>query len=62
MVEKLRTSLEANRIYSPAELKEVLGVSRKYLIPFLEFCDGAGVTERSQAGRAVRPLAIRGQG
>jgi selenocysteine-specific elongation factor len=50
----MRSRLEGGRIYSPAELREVLGVSRKYLIPFLEFCDRCGVTERRQEGRALR--------
>jgi selenocysteine-specific elongation factor len=59
MVEALRESLEPGRIYSPAELKEVLRVSRKYLIPFLEFCDRKGVTERRDQGRAVRPAVRR---
>ena len=59
IVGKLRARLKAGRIYSPAELREVLGVSRKYLIPFLEFCDRKGVTERSEAGRAVRPNASK---
>lgn len=54
MMSKLRTQLEPGRIYSPGELKEVLGVSRKYLIPFLEFCDRKGVTERREQGRQVR--------
>ena len=49
--------LEKGRIYSPAELREVLGVSRKYLIPFLEYCDRKGVTERSGNGRVVRVLS-----
>jgi selenocysteine-specific elongation factor SelB len=61
IVAGMRSKLEAGRIYSPAELKGVLGVSRKYLIPFLEFCDRTGVTERRQEGRAVRPTAGRGQ-
>ena len=55
MVGSLRTSLEAGRRYTPSEMKEVLGLSRKYLIPFLEFCDRRGVTERSEAGRVLRP-------
>jgi hypothetical protein len=50
----MRERLEGGRLYSPAELREVLGVSRKYLIPFLEFCDRCGVTERRQEGRALR--------
>ena len=53
MVEALR-GLETGRIYSPAELREVLGVSRKYLIPFLEFCDRKGITERRESGRVVK--------
>jgi selenocysteine-specific elongation factor len=54
MVETLRSTLLPGRIYSPVELKEVLGVSRKYLIPFLEFCDRKGITERGSEGRQVR--------
>jgi selenocysteine-specific elongation factor len=54
MVGMLRASLVPGRKYSPAELKEVLGVSRKYLIPFLEFCDRTGVTERTTEGRQVK--------
>jgi len=61
IVEGMRSRLEVGRIYSPAELREVLGVSRKYLIPFLEFCDRTGVTERRQEGRAVRPTAVPGR-
>ena len=53
MTGKLRLSLEPSRIYSPAELREVLGVSRKYLIPFLEFCDVEGVTIRKAEGRVI---------
>jgi selenocysteine-specific elongation factor len=53
MIGKLRLALEPDRIYSPAELREVLGVSRKYLIPFLEFCDVKGVTVRKAEGRVV---------
>jgi selenocysteine-specific elongation factor len=54
MVGSLRSSLEPGRPYSPSELRDVLGVSRKYLIPFLEFCDRRGVTERNGAGRVLR--------
>ncbi|HZK78565.1 MAG TPA: selenocysteine-specific translation elongation factor, partial [Gemmatimonadaceae bacterium] len=46
IVDGMRAKLEIGRIYSPGELRDVLGVSRKYLIPFLEFCDRIGVTER----------------
>lgn len=52
MVGALR-ALEQGRTYTPAELRGVLGVSRKYLIPFLEFCDRKGVTQRTEEGRSV---------
>jgi len=53
LVGKLRLALEPKQLYSPAELREVLGVSRKYLIPFLEFCDASGVTDRTAEGRVL---------
>jgi selenocysteine-specific elongation factor len=54
MVGALRSTLEPGRSYSPSELREVLGVSRKYLIPFLEFCDRKGVTVRGGQGRMLK--------
>lgn len=45
----------AGVVHSPAELRERLGLSRKFLIPFLEYCDRAGVTERLAEGRRIRP-------
>ena len=36
---------------APTDLKEVLGFSRKYLIPFLEYCDKRGYTQRRGSGR-----------
>ena len=53
MVGKLRSALVPGRVYAPAELREVLGVSRKYLIPFLEFCDVSGIMERKREGRVL---------
>jgi selenocysteine-specific elongation factor len=44
------------REYSPAELREVLGFSRKFLIPFLEYCDRQGLTARTAGGRAWRGI------
>jgi len=37
-----------------AQLRDVLGLSRKYLITFLEFCDRKGITERQGEGRVLR--------
>jgi len=39
---------------APADVKDAVGTSRKYLIPFLEFCDRTRVTERKGAGRVLR--------
>jgi selenocysteine-specific elongation factor len=54
LIAKLRAELEPGRVYVPAQLRDVLGFSRKYLIPFLEFCDRSGVTERRGEGRILK--------
>jgi selenocysteine-specific elongation factor len=54
LIAKLRGGLEPGRVYVPAQLRDLLGFSRKYLIPFLEFCDRSGVTERRGEGRILR--------
>jgi selenocysteine-specific elongation factor len=54
MVARLKGSLEPGKVYAPAQLRDVLGSSRKFLIPFLEFCDRSGVTERRGDGRVLR--------
>jgi selenocysteine-specific elongation factor len=51
LVNHLSTTLEPGREYAPTELREVLGVSRKYLIPLLEFFDRERLTERTPTGR-----------
>ena len=51
LVERLRTGMTMGREYSPAELRELLGFSRKFLIPFLEYCDRHGLTSRTAGGR-----------
>jgi len=60
MIARLKGKLVPGQLYVPAQLREVLGLSRKYLIPFLEFCDRSGVTERRGDGRILRETpAIR---
>lgn len=54
LIGQLRGGMKAGEVYSPGDLREVLGVSRKYLIPFLEYCDRLGVTERRFEGRVLR--------
>jgi selenocysteine-specific elongation factor len=58
LVARLRGTLDPERFYPPSELREVLGISRKYLIPFLEFCDRTGVTERGAQGRRLLPQKV----
>jgi selenocysteine-specific elongation factor len=54
MVARLKGNLVPGTVYVPAQLRDVLGFSRKYLIPFLEYCDRSGVTERRGEGRVLR--------
>jgi selenocysteine-specific elongation factor len=51
---RLRAHLEGGRPASPSELREILGVSRKYLIPLLEHLDSVGFTQRTPDGRVLR--------
>lgn len=61
MVGTLRSRMEPGRVYAATELREILGVSRKYLIPFLEFCDLTGVTgSRSDERGRGRVIAESG--
>jgi selenocysteine-specific elongation factor len=54
LLERLRTGMPTGIERSPSELRDVLGISRKFLIPFLEYCDAAGYTIRSGSGRVWR--------
>lgn len=54
MIVRLKGALVAGNTYVPAQLRDILGFSRKYLIPFLEFCDRSGLTERRGEGRVLR--------
>jgi selenocysteine-specific elongation factor len=58
LIAKLRAGLAPGRVYAPAQLRDLLGFSRKYLIPFLEFCDRMGVTERRGEGRTLRQTPV----
>ena len=51
LVQRLRAGMLADADYGPAELRDMLGFSRKFLIPFLEFSDRAGHTLRDVTGR-----------
>ena len=58
MIDKLRGALVPGHVYVPAQLRDILGFSRKYLIPFLEFCDRTGLTERRGDGRTIRETPV----
>ena len=51
----VRRALAGRGPLGPAEFKESIPVSRKYLIPILEYFDRIGVTQRVGDGRLVRP-------
>jgi selenocysteine-specific elongation factor len=53
MIAQLRSGMAQGREYNPSELRDMLGSSRKFLIPFLEYCDRNGYTERRASGRVI---------
>ena len=46
--------LSPGAVYTPGAVREVLGVSRKYLMSVLEFLDREGLTEKTLEGRRWR--------
>ncbi len=65
LVQEMQQAMAGGAEYSPAALRDVLKMSRKYLIPFLEYCDRVGITERQGSGRVLarrRAVAGGGQG
>jgi selenocysteine-specific elongation factor len=51
---RLGADMASHTDYGPAELREFLGLTRKFLIPFLEYCDREGYTVRNELGRRRR--------
>jgi hypothetical protein len=49
--EAVREVGEGGAEVSPGPLRERLGISRKFLIPLLEWADRTGVTRRGPAGQ-----------
>ena len=54
VLDKLKSVMPEDREYTPAEIRESLNTSRKFLIPLLEYADRKGLTIRSDAGRRWR--------
>ena len=53
LVQEMQAAMAGGAEYSPAALRDVVKMSRKYLIPFLEYCDRVGITERQGSGRVL---------
>ena len=58
LARRLHAALAARAPQTPAELRVVLGGSRKFVIPFLEYCDRVGITVRTDAGRIPGRIAV----
>ena len=56
LLDRLEGGMAGKGELAPTDLKEVLGFSRKYLIPFLEYCDKRGYTQRRGNGRVWKGL------
>jgi selenocysteine-specific elongation factor len=54
LIDRLRGLLSSGQEVNPSALREGLGISRKYLIPLLEYCDRVGHTVRGPTGRVWR--------
>jgi selenocysteine-specific elongation factor len=52
-IARLRSAMGDGGVYAPSQLREALGVSRKYLMPLLEYCDRRRITERHPDGRVL---------
>ncbi|HZO20419.1 MAG TPA: selenocysteine-specific translation elongation factor [Gemmatimonadaceae bacterium] len=53
LIGRLRGGMEPRREHTPSELRDMLGISRKFLIPVLEYCDRHQITERRSSGRVL---------
>ena len=51
LIGRLAAGMAGGGEHAPAELRELLGLTRKFLIPFLEYCDREGYTIRGELGR-----------
>jgi selenocysteine-specific elongation factor len=58
LTRRLRAGMASGADYGPAELRESLGLTRKFLIPFLEYCDREGYTVRNDLGRRRRGMKL----
>ena len=50
-LETLAQRMRGGGVFAPGQLREAVGVSRKFLMPLLEYCDRRRITERRGDGR-----------
>ena len=60
LIARLAAGLAPGADYGPADLRDFLGLTRKFLIPFLEYCDREGYTVRNELGRRRRGTQLAG--
>jgi selenocysteine-specific elongation factor len=60
--DRLEASVPAATAVTASQVREILGLSRKYVIPFLEYCDRHGISVRDGDLRTFRWELIRGSG
>ncbi|HEU4630076.1 MAG TPA: selenocysteine-specific translation elongation factor [Gemmatimonadaceae bacterium] len=53
LLERLRAGMRPDVAYSPAELRQLLGLPRRLAVPLLEHADRVGVTARRDDGRVL---------
>jgi selenocysteine-specific elongation factor len=51
LLSRLQAGMLGEADYSPGDIRDFLGLTRKFLIPFLEYCDREGYTIRNELGR-----------
>jgi selenocysteine-specific elongation factor len=56
VLDRIRAVMEHQDDVTPATLRDRVGLSRKFLIPILEYCDRAGLTVRGPSGRVWRDV------
>jgi len=56
LLRRLRGSVRVGERYTPSDLREGMGLTRKWLIPFLEWCDRRGLARRVESGRIFREI------
>ncbi|HZF66745.1 MAG TPA: SelB C-terminal domain-containing protein, partial [Gemmatirosa sp.] len=53
-VTSLDARLARGEVYAPGAIREALGISRRFVMPLLEWMDREGITDRRPDGRLWR--------